>query len=214
MSQIREFFRSRFSKQGDVRFTSHHDLMRLYERAFRRAQMPLAMSQGYNPRPRISLPAPLSVGFTGENEVLDFELCRWTRPAEVKNRLAKELPEGVELISLRTLPTKPGRRPSYFSYRVPLLDGHPVTTESLNELMNRPELVVERRRKKEVETKDVTNIVRSLRLDGNDLHMLFAMTERGTTRPEEILRELQCERGRHYLQSSIVRTHVDLSSSL
>lgn len=188
--------------------------MRLYERVFRRAQLPLAMSQGYNPRPQISLPAPLSVGFSGDNEVLDFELCRWRRPTEVKDELAGQLPEGIDLTNLRSLPKKPGRRPSYFSYRVPLLDGHPVVQDSLSELMDRPELIVERRRKGKVETKNVTNIVRSLRLEGNDLHMLFAMTERGTTRPEEILRELHCERGRHYLQSSIVRTHVDLSSSL
>ncbi|MFP4175864.1 MAG: TIGR03936 family radical SAM-associated protein [Candidatus Brocadiia bacterium] len=214
MSQIRQFFRSRFSKQGDVRFSSHHDIMRLFERAFRRARLPVAMSQGYNPRPRISVPAPLSVGFKGENEVLDFELCRWLEAEDVEQKLAAELPEGIELQTMKMLSGKPDRRPSCFSYRIPLRDGHPVCEEKLTGLTARDPLMVERRKKNEVKEKDISDSLRELRIQNGQLHMLIAMTERGAARPEEVLRLLGCRPGRDYLKSFVVRTHVDLSSSL
>ena len=214
MSQVRQFFRARFSKQGDVRFTSHHDLMRLFERAIRRAQLPVAMSQGYNPRPQISLPAPLSVGFWGENEVVDFELCSWLRPAEVQERLAVQLPVGIDLFSLRAVPTRPDRQPRHFSYRIPLMEGHPVTQEALKDLLGTDEIIVERQKKGKVKEKNIAQFLRAARVVENQLHMLLAMTNRGTARPEEVLRALGCRPGRDYLKSSVVRTHVDLSSSL
>mgnify|MGYP006278176789 CR=1 FL=1 len=214
MDQVRQFFRARFSKQGDVRFTSHHDLLRLFERALRRARLPVAMSQGYNPRPQISVPAPLSVGFRGENEVLDFELCRWLRPEEVEERLGEELPQGIALKSIKSVPTKPDRRPTFFSYRIPLRDGHPVTPDAIEGVLEADELIVERTKKGKVKKRDIAGFVRALRLEQQHLHMLLAMTDRGTARPEEVLRSLGCQPGRHYLKSAITRTHVDLSSSL
>ena len=108
--------------------------MRLFERALRRASLPVAMSRGYNPRPQISLPAPLGVGIRGENEVLDFELSEWVRPEEVKRTLSSHLPEGIELRSLRTVPSKPDRQPRELSYRVPLHEGHPVTPAALQQV--------------------------------------------------------------------------------
>ena len=83
-SQVKQNIRIRFSKQGDIRFISHHDLMRLFERALRRAQLPVATSEGFHPRPRISLPMPLSVGFTGHSEVADVGLREWMRPEELR----------------------------------------------------------------------------------------------------------------------------------
>jgi radical SAM-linked protein len=172
------------------------------------------MSQGYNPRPQISIPAPLSVAFSGENEVLDFELCRWLRPDEVEGRLAEELPQGIALKSMKSTPTKPDRRPRFFSYRIPLREGHPVTRAALDRLLGADELIVERTKKGKVKTRDIAGRVRALRLEQNDLHMLLAMTDRGTARPEEVLQALNCRPGRDYLKSSITRVHVDLSSSL
>jgi len=188
--------------------------MRLFERALRRASLPVAMSRGYNPRPQISLPAPLGVGIRGENEVLDFELSEWVRPEEVKQRLSSHLPEGIELRSLRTVPSKPDRQPRELSYRVPLLKGHPVTPAALEQVLRAEELIVQRTRKGNARPINVARFVRDLRLENGSLHILLAVTDRGTARPEEVLQALGCEGGRHYLESSIERTHVNLSSSL
>jgi radical SAM-linked protein len=146
--------------------------------------------------------------------VLDFELCRWLRPEEVEERLGEEIPEGIALKSLKSVPTKPDRRPTFFSYRIPLREGHPVTPRLIERVLEADELIVERKKKRKVKKRDIAGFVRVIRLEKQNLHMLLAMTDRGTARPEEVLRSLGCRPGRDYLKSAITRTHVDLSASL
>ncbi len=211
---LREFLRFRFLKQGDIRFTSHRDLMRLYMRVLRRAALPLAMSKGFNPRPRISIPAPIGVGITGYNEVLDLELCRWCRPEEVRKRINEHLPEGLSLVSVRIMDGKPARRPDELCYRVALRRGHPVRVETLSELQGRRSVKIARETGKGLKQKDIAPFIRRLRLEDGRLLMLLKVTDRGTARPEEVLDTLGCEEHVHYLPSRIERMHVSLSSSL
>ncbi len=214
MSEVQQFFRVRFCKQGDVRFTSHHDMMRLFERVLRRARLPVAMSKGFNPRPRMSLPAALGVGVKGCNEVLDFEFSRWVAPEDVKRRLAAQLPDGIFIKSLQNPASKPDRRAKHLSYRVPLLEGHPVTDERIQALLARREFTVERRRKEKVKTVNIRPFIRRIRLRGDELHLLLDVTQAGTARPDEVARALGLRAGVHYLESMTERTHVNLSSSL
>ncbi len=213
MSEARQFFRLRFTKQGDVRFISHHDLMRLFARALRRVRLPVAMSQGFNPRPQISLPAALGVGIEGRNEVLDFELDEWTTPDEVGVRLEAGLPDGIRLTSLQNVPAKQDRRPKHLSYCVPLLEGHPVTREAIEGMMAARELVVERNRGGKSKTVDIRPFIGQVRLRGGELLALLNCTTGGTARLEEVLAALGCRAGVHYEKSALVRTHVNLSAS-
>ncbi|MFO7956786.1 MAG: TIGR03936 family radical SAM-associated protein [Candidatus Brocadiia bacterium] len=214
MSRVKHNIRIRFTKEGDLRFISHHDLMRVFERALRRADLPVAMSEGYNPRPRLSFPAPLSVGYIGRNEVADVGLYAWLAPEEFRRRLQKELPDELSILSAESTRTNPNRQPHELSYRIPLLDDHPVTEERIEEFLARHEWVITRRRgngkSKQVE---IRQFVKALRLQNGTLRMLLATGNRGTARPEEVLEALDARRGRDYLFSSIERTHVNLPSS-
>ena len=67
--------RLRFTKLGKVRFVSHRDLARAFERAFRIEQLPLAFTQGFSPRPKVSFGLALGVGHESVAEYLDFELA-------------------------------------------------------------------------------------------------------------------------------------------
>ena len=80
--------RLRFAKRGDLRLISHHDLLRCLERALRRARIPMAVSQGFNPRPKIVFALALALGIEGRREVVELELAEPTEPAEVLRRLA------------------------------------------------------------------------------------------------------------------------------
>jgi len=213
LSQVKQNIRIRFSKEGDVRFTSHHDLMRVFERALRRAALPVAMSEGHNPRPRISLPAPLGVSFQGSNEVADVGLHRWMRPQEFSVRLQNELPQGISIRSVEVTSTHPDRQPTALSYRIPLLPGHCLRPERIDALMARGEVIVQRERKDSVKDVEVRRFVKALRLDGETLLMLLACSGEGTARPEEVLQALGCREEVDYLVSAIERTHVSLSSS-
>lgn len=73
---IRDRFRIRFAKTGLLRWIGHHDLQRLWERLLRRNGLPLLISSGFHPRPRISFPSALSLGVEGLDEVVEIELTQ------------------------------------------------------------------------------------------------------------------------------------------
>jgi radical SAM-linked protein len=86
-----------FSKQGLMRYISHLDLMRLFTRAMRRAELPLKMSEGFSPHPKLSLKRALKLGVESEHEEASIVLRFPVEPMEFKDRLQKKLPEGISL---------------------------------------------------------------------------------------------------------------------
>ena len=85
-----------FEKTGSAVWISHLDLMRLFQRAFQRAELPLKHTQGFNPRPSVSIALPLSVGVDSVCELLDFDLDGVSVPCdEITERLNKTLVSGV-----------------------------------------------------------------------------------------------------------------------
>lgn len=95
---MREKVAIRFAIEGDVRFISHHDSMRLFERALARADVPVRYSAGFNPRPKLSLPLPRPVGIATVADVLVVDLADPMLPAEVLSRLASQMPRGIRLL--------------------------------------------------------------------------------------------------------------------
>lgn len=88
-----------FEKTGKAVYISHLDLMRLFQRAFKRAGLPLTHTQGFNPRPSVSIALPLSVGVDSRCELLDFDLSGEQVPCcEIKDRLNAALVEGVRVL--------------------------------------------------------------------------------------------------------------------
>ena len=91
-----------FEKTGNAIWISHLDLMRLFQRAFKRAGLPLTHTQGYNPRPSVSIALPLSVGIESGCELLDFDLDGDTKFScnEIKDRLNAALVAGVQVLDV------------------------------------------------------------------------------------------------------------------
>ena len=90
-----------FEKKGRSIWISHLDLMRLFQRAFKRAGLPLTHTQGFNPRPSVSIALPLSVGVESQCELLDFELetCDFTTD-EIRDMLNRQLVEGIRVLDV------------------------------------------------------------------------------------------------------------------
>jgi len=91
-----------FEKTGNAIWISHLDLMRLFQRAFKRAGLPLTHTQGYNPRPSVSIALPLSVGIESSCELLDFQLdgdSKFTCD-EIKSRINAALVNGVRVLDV------------------------------------------------------------------------------------------------------------------
>ena len=92
-----------FEKKGNAIWISHLDLMRVFQRSFKRAGLPLTHTQGFNPRPSVSIALPLSVGIESSCELLDFDLDGEPIPEEeIKRRLNEKLVEGVRVLDVYT----------------------------------------------------------------------------------------------------------------
>ena len=98
--------RLRFAKRGDLRLVSHHDLLRCLERMLRRAQVPIAQTQGYSPRPKITFALALGLGIESLCEVVDLELAEPLEPAELLARLQAVAPPGFDWTDARPLPAE------------------------------------------------------------------------------------------------------------
>lgn len=97
---FREKVRIRFRKEGPLRFISHHDLMRLWDRLLRRSGIPLRFTQGFHPKPWISSPLALALGVAGLEEIIEIELLEDRPLDQVTQRLEKEAVPGLALVSV------------------------------------------------------------------------------------------------------------------
>lgn len=89
-----------------MKYISHLDLMRLFQRALRRADLPIKMTQGFSPHPKLSIKRALKLGLESDNEEAVVVFKEQINPEEFKQRLQKQLPEGIYIKSVSPLPVK------------------------------------------------------------------------------------------------------------
>lgn len=154
-----------FEKTGNAVYISHLDLMRLFQRAFKRARLPLTHTHGYNPRPSVSIALPLSLGVDSVCELLDFDLeGEAVACDEILERLNPALVPGVRVREVY----KEGRKIKHLAFLDCVVtleydDGIPVQgKERLQELFGRESLVVEKKNKNGVSDQDIIPMIRQL----------------------------------------------------
>jgi radical SAM-linked protein len=96
---LKTVYRMKFSKTGRAKYISHLDLMRCFQRCIRRAELPIAYSEGFHPHMLIVFAAALSLGFESECEIIEIQLSKELPFDEVKDRMNAILPEGIEVLS-------------------------------------------------------------------------------------------------------------------
>jgi radical SAM-linked protein len=185
--------------------------MKLFERAIRRAEIPIKMSKGFNPRPKIAFPLALSVGIKGIDEKLELELCERIQVSEIESRLKKQLPESIQITSVDPITTKQKSSVTDVAYVVRPKEGKMPGAKEINEFLSRD--VVNTQRKRKNLTFDLRSSVINITTDSQSIGLNLKMTPRGIARPEEVLSHLGLKAGKDYEPSKIVRTRVNLSSS-
>ena len=155
--------RALFEKTGNAVWISHLDLMRLFQRAFKRAGLPLTHTQGYNPRPSVSIALPLSVGVESGCELLDFDLDGMDVSCEeICHKLNQALVEGIRVLQVY----EDGAKIKHLALLRSVLtleydSGVPAgAEEALRQLLSRPSLVVEKKGKNGVVDQDIIPMLR------------------------------------------------------
>jgi radical SAM-linked protein len=101
--------RIRYAKRGRLRFTSHRDFARVFERAIRRAQIPIAFSAGFSPHPKVSYAGATPTGTASEAEYLEIGLARASEPDQVRDALDAALPAGIDIVEVIDAATSPAK---------------------------------------------------------------------------------------------------------
>ena len=189
-----------FSKGAELKYISHLDLLRVWERALRRAQAPLAYSEGFNPRPKLFFAAALAVGCTGRAEMLDLLLEHRVGLYEFASTLKEEMPSGLRLGSVSevelTLPVLPSQViAAEYEVRAQTGETREAVGARLDRLLAAESLPRQRERPNGVRPYDLRPLIQDLRLaglhgDAAIIRMRLQADARGTGRPDEVMAAL------------------------
>ena len=182
--------RVRFSKQGKVRFTSHRDVARIWERALRKAAVPVAYSEGFSPHPRLSFGLALPTGYESFGEYLDVEIVGDTDPTTFVARLDPCLPVGFHVQAAAVVaPGTLSLQQAVVSctWRIEVGDANPAElAERVERLLAADTLVATRERKGQQVTDDLRPAILGLEADGTAVLAELATQPRGV-RPSELI---------------------------
>jgi radical SAM-linked protein len=180
-------YRVRFSKTGKMRYLSHHDLMRLFERALRRSGLPLRMTEGFNPHPILSFPTALGLGIESLDEILEFELSAWTAPAKIEQLLGAQMLEGVKLAKVEAFARKDRSAIEFVEYEARIPEGTDLGP-GIREFLAKKEAWIERKSDKGGKKVEIRRYVLALEAEPGRVLMRVRVTDQGTAKPEEVLR--------------------------
>lgn len=192
----------RFKVEGSLRFLSHAETLKLFQRACVRAGLAIRYSEGFNPRPKLSLPLPRSVGVESDEELLCLRVAREPltedratdeqRELRIKEALACQLPEGCELISVSTAGAGVSFAPRSATYIFSVKPEY-LTKEleaTIERLLSSEHLPIQRpmdEEKSKFKNVDVRGFLKSIKLADRSIIVECAISPAGTVRIEEIL---------------------------
>jgi radical SAM-linked protein len=208
--------RVQFGKGDPLKYISHLDLARTWERVFRRAGLPVAHSQGFNPRPRFQIAAALPVGVTGEGELLDIWLSDPLSPEQVTERLRAAAPPGLgighaEEVELSAPSLQSQMQAADYRAVVHSKESVDGLRVRIQEFLALPSLLRPRQHKGKWQTYDLRPLVQTLEVEAGEgqervLSMRLQANAQGAGRPDEVLDAL----GLAPATRSIVRTNLCL----
>ena len=193
--------RVRFCREEPIKFISHLDIIRLWQRALNRAGIPLAYSEGFNPHPRISSAVPLALGVTSEAELMDIFCTRWVSPHWFTAAVDRQLPPSIRILQVYpvglSLPSLQSQV-RYTEYRVELeTEKEPEDIEAgLGSLLSAERLPWQHQRDTGIRSYDLRALIDDLWLvDCHHPYCTLGMRLRcdssGSGRPEQVAAALE-----------------------
>lgn len=186
--------RVKFSKEGAMKFIGHLDIMRYFQKAIRRAEIPIAFSGGFSPHMIMSFAAPLGVGVTSSGEYFDMELTQELSSASMVKRLNETMAEGMKVISVRRIPD--GKASACMAlvaaadYSVSFREGKELSTgwkEKLQQFYEQDSIVIMRKTKRSEQETDIRPWIYRLELRGDRVWMQLSSGSVHNLKPELVM---------------------------
>lgn len=159
-----------FDKFGEMKFISHLDLLRFFDRLLKKSQIPVKYSQGFHPRPKMSFGSPVSLGTEAYDEMMDFELETPMSNEEVFKRLNSSNVVGFKVNKVEEVPKKSSIMEEY-TVMIYEVEGSEEDISKLEELLNRYEIVEIKEKKGKIATRDLKVRIKSFKRENNKIAM-------------------------------------------
>ena len=180
----------RFGKNPRLRFISHLDLQRFFQRALNRTGLPIAFSQGFNPHPVMAFASALALGWTSEYEVLDIKLGAPIGRKHAEDAMRAALPVDLPVMSVKMVDDKtPSLMPMVCAseYRI---ENSGVTQEMIDKFLAETEVMAIRKTKSGEREINIRPLAYALELDNGVLTATLALTDKDTLKPDLLVRTL------------------------
>ncbi|WP_293959190.1 TIGR03936 family radical SAM-associated protein [uncultured Fusobacterium sp.] len=159
-----------FDKFGEMKFISHLDLLRFFDRLLKKSQIPVKYSQGFHPRPKMSFGSPISLGTEAYNELMDFELETSMSNEEVFDRLNSSNVVGFRVNKVEDVIGKASIMEEY-TIMVYEIESEEEIITKLETLLNQEEIVEVKEKKGKVTTRNLKERIKSFRREGDMIEM-------------------------------------------
>ena len=204
MGEDDSYYLLRFTKTGPARFLSHHDVARAWERAVRRAGVPLSYSRGFTPRPRVVFGPPLPVGAEGLREWMAFSLRAAMDADHLAIGLRAASSSGLDVIDVRALATR-RPKPLRAIYELHVTDAPPELGDRVRSLLESPATLVTRARTAGAPPRDIRPGIIEITLDGpSPLRAIVSLVDTQVVGTRDLAAALEVSFDR------VIRTDVQL----
>lgn len=172
----------RYERDQRVKYVSHLDFVRMFGRALRRAHLPIAFSEGFNPHPLLTFALPLSVGYTSECEILEIVLTESVPSEEIVERLNNVLPDGVRVISAHV------GKSNMKKLDIALYEVYPQKTPAgILDFLLMNEILIEKKTKSGIKETDIRPDIKDIKVSLEKIEMILSAGSRANLKPEVVI---------------------------
>ena len=172
----------RYEKTENVKYVSHLDFVRMFGRALRRAHLPIAYSEGFNPHPLLGFALPLSVGYTSECEILEIALTEELSTDEIKESFNRVLPDGVKILSVHE------GKSNMKKLDIALYQVFPEKTPAgIVEFLAMDKILIEKKTKSGIKETDIRPDIKDIKVTLGKIEMTLSAGSRNNLKPEVVI---------------------------
>lgn len=172
----------RYEKTEKVKYVSHLDFVRMFGRALRRAHLPIAYSEGFNPHPLLGFALPLSVGYTSECEILEVALTEEIPPEEIMARLNEVLPDGVKILSAHEGKSNMKKLDTALYQVFP-----EKTPPEIAEFLSMEEIFIDKKTKSGIKESNIRPDIKDVKVTLGKIEMMLSAGSRANLKPEVVI---------------------------
>lgn len=183
--------RVRFSKQGQMKFIGHLDMVRYFQKVMRRGEIDVAYSEGFSPHQKMSFAAPLSVGVLSKGEYFDMEVNSTLSTKEAIERINEQNVEGVKVLRYKLLPDNAKNAMAVMSAADYFVYTDIFTADDITGFINQDSINVIKKTKKSEKEVDIKPLIYSIKKEDNGIFIKLAQGSAQNLKPELVVTALE-----------------------